>query len=380
MKRRGRWALAALLSLVLLSLAPANTFASDHADPVDLTDPYANITGLFIFPKGDQYILIFNVRRALTAPKPYDLTPYEYRINFDFHTNVTFNRPEDKARYGGTIAPADAKDIHDDASITVHLNNDTTLNKIEVKGLKNPTRTFTGVREDPFIFPRFFAKNVISMVMSFPKDAFEKHDFILWGTTSKGGKLIDHVGRSLRTQLPRFGIINTSTPAEHVKVLQDAKDNRDWWYNFFKQRKEWYSQAVADLIQPYFQLRRYDVVPDVMIYSDSYPAGYPNGRLLTDDVVAQSCAFGECLLQELSYIEGKTWPRATTNDKPILADWPYLAEPVPDKTETPPTDSLLPYVIGLVLVLLLASWAIVELVRRLIVWLWFKVRGEPQSA
>lgn len=382
MNRRSRWALAALISLVLLLLAPASTFASDHADPTDLTDPYANITGLFFFPKGDQYILIFNVRRALTAPKPYDLTPYEYRINFDLSTKVTFDSEADRARYGGTIAAADAPKLHSDASITIHLNNDTTLNKIDVKGLKNPTRTFTGVRDDPFIFPRFFKVNVISMVMSFPKDAFPagQHDFILWGTTSKDGNELDHVGRSLRTQLPRFGIINTSPPSEHLKILMENKEKRDGIYNFLKGNKEWYSKAFADLFEPNFLVRTYDLVPDVMIYSDRFPAGYPNGRLLTDDVVAQSCAFGECLLQELSYIEGG-WPRATVNDKPILDDWPYLAEPWPEKPEAAPaTNSILPYIIGILLLFAFVSWAIIELARRLIIWLWFNARTKPQAA
>lgn len=380
MNRRIRWALAALLSLAPLLFAPASTFASDHADPTDLTDPYANITGLFFFPKGDEYILVLNIRRALTAPKPYDLTPYEYRINFDLTTKVTFDSAEDRARYGGTIAAADVPKLHPDAWITVRLNNDTTLNKIEVKGLKYPTRTFTGVRDDPFIFPRFFKVNVISMVMSFPKDAFPagQHDFILWGTTSKDGNELDHVGRSIRTQLPRFGIINTSPPSEHLKILMEHKEKRDGLYNFLKGNKEWYSKALADLFEPNFLIRKYDLAPDVMIFSDRFPAGYPNGRLLTDDVVAQTCTFGDCLLQELSYIEGG-YPRATTNDKPILDDWPYLPEPWPDKPEAAsPTNSILPYIIGFVLVFAFVSWAIVELARRLIIRLLFKSRTRPQ--
>ena len=80
MKRRARWAILAFTILVSLFLAPIGAFTSDHADPTDLTDPNANITDLFFFPKGDQYILIFNVRRALTASQPYDLAPYEYRV------------------------------------------------------------------------------------------------------------------------------------------------------------------------------------------------------------------------------------------------------------------------------------------------------------
>ena len=377
-------ALTLFLSLFLsLFLAvPTAVRASDHADPTDLTDPNANITDLFFFPKGDQYILIFNVRRALTAPKPYDLGPYEYRVSFDLSTPVTFDSAADRARYGGTIAAPEK--LHPDATITVHLNNDTTLKSIAFNGLKSTDkiRTYTGVRDDPFNFPRFFKVNVIAMVMSIPKDAFPagQHDFMLWGTASKDGTELDHVGRSIRTQLPRFGVINTSPPSEHVKILMETKESRDNWYNFFKGNKEWYSKAVADLMQTTFQIRKYDLMPDVMIYTDRFPVGYPNGRVLTDDVVAQTCAFGDCLLQDISYIEGG-WPRATTNDKPFLDDWPYLAEPWPEKPEpAAPTRSILPYIIGIVLVFAFISWAIIELLRHLTRWLWFKWRAKPQAA
>ncbi|WP_316168489.1 MULTISPECIES: hypothetical protein [unclassified Bradyrhizobium] len=370
----------ALTLLISLLLAPLRALASDHADPTDLTDPSANITDLFFFPKDDQYILIFNVRRALTAPQPYDLTPYEYRVNFDLTTPVKFDSAEDRARYGGTIAAPDK--LHADATITVHLNNDATLKSIAINGLKATDRvkTYTGVRDDPFNFPRFYKVNVIAMVMSLPKDAFPagQHDFILWGTASKDGTEIDHVGRSIRTQLPRFGIINTSPPAKQLTILMDAKESRDNLYNFFKGKKEWYSKAIADLIQPIFQLRKYDLMPDVMVYSDRFPVGYPNGRLLTDDVVAQTCAFGDCLLQELSYIEGG-WPRATTNDKPFLDSWPYLPEPWPERPEpAASTQSLIPYILGIALVVAFVSWAVIELLRRLIVCLWFKARARPK--
>jgi hypothetical protein len=294
---------------------------------------------------------------------------------------VTFDSAEDRARYGGTIPTPE--ELHPGVTITLRLNDDTTLKSINYKGLKNTDkiRTFTGVRDDPFIFPRFFKVNVISMVMSIPKDAFPagQHDFILWGTTSKDGKQLDHVGRSIRTQLPRFGVINTAPPSEHVKILMESKDSRDKIYNFFKGNKEWYSKAVADLMENTFQIRKYDLVPDVMIYTDRFPVGYPNGRLLTDDVVAQTCAAGDCLLVELSYIEGG-YPRATTNDKPFLDDWPYLAEPWPEKPEpVPSTKSILPYVVGIVLLVLFVSWVIVEMLRRLLLWPWWKWR-RPQAA
>ncbi len=378
----GRFIPALLLLTALLVSAPPTARASDHADPTDLTDPNANITGLFIFPKDDQYILIFNVRRSLTDPKPYDLAAYEYVVNFDLSTPVTFNSAEDRARYGGTILVPEQ--LHPDASITVRLNNDTTLKSIVYQGMKNTghIRTYTGVRDDPFIFPRFFKVNVISMVMSIPMNAFPdgQRDFILWGITTKNGKISDHVGRSVRTQLPRFGAINTAPPREHVKILMKVKTITDDLYNFLKGNKEWWSKASADLLQFTFQIRKYDLVPDVMIYTNRFPAGFPNGRLLTDDVNAILCATGDCLLQELSFIEGD-WPRATKNDKDFLPDWPYLAEPWADKQEpAPSTRSIWPYIIAIGLLLAFLIWGVIELLRRFVMWLGRKCFRTTQVA
>ena len=208
MKRHAVWGLPALILAIFL-LAPAAR-ASDHADPLNLTDPNANITGLFIFPKDDQYVLIFNMRKSLTDAKPYDLSPYEYEVDIDLTTPVLFDSEEDRLRYGGTIPVPDK--LHADVTIKVRLNDDTSLKSISYFGLKDTDkiRTYTGVRDDPFIFPRFFKKNVISMVLSIPKSAFPEgqKDFILWGVTYVNGKVSDRVGRSVRSQLPRFGILN----------------------------------------------------------------------------------------------------------------------------------------------------------------------------
>lgn len=382
MKSTAARVIPALTLLISLSVFALPALASDHADPLHLTDPYSNITGLFIFPKDDQYIVIFNVRKSLVGPKPYPLSPYEYVVHMDLTTPVTFNSEEDRKRYGGTVVLPGK--IHDDATITLRLNDDTTLKGITYTGLKDTDniRIYTGVRDDPFIFPRFFNVNVISMVMSIPKNAFPagQQDFILWGTTSKDGKQLDHVGRSVRSQLPRFPILNTTPPKDHVKLLMKEKKFWDDLCNFLNGNKEWWSQAIAGLIEFTFQIRKYDLAPDVMIYTTRFPPGYPNGRQLADDVNAITCATGDCLLQELSFIEGN-WPRATTNDKPFLADWPYLAEPWPDRPPpAPPTRSILPYIIAIVFILAFVSWAVIELFRRLFMWLWWKWRPRTQAA
>ena len=292
----------------------------------------------------------------------------------DLTTPVTFTSDEDRKRYGGTVVVPEQ--IHDDVTITVRLNDDTTLKGITYKGLKNTDniQVFTGVRDDPFIFPRFFKVNVISMVMRIPKNAFPdgQHDFILWGTTSKDGKMLDLVGRSVRSQLPRFPILNSAPPKDHVKLLMKEKKFWDDLCNFLNGNKEWWSQAIAGLLEFTFQIRKYDLHPDVMIFTTRFPPGYPNGRQLTDDVNAITCTTGDCLLQELSFIEGD-WPRATVNDKPFLDHWPYLAEPWPDRPPpAPPTRSIWPYLIAILLVLAIVTWAVVEIIRRFLLWLWRK--------
>ena len=381
MKSRAFWGLAVLsLAASLLALTPSALRASDHADPMNLTDPYANITGLFIFPKGDQLILVFNVRRALTNPKPYKLSDYRYVVNFDLTTPVSFDNVEDRMRYGGTVITPEK--LHADASITILLNDDATLKEITPRGLKAEiTKVFTGVRDDPFIFPRFFKKNVISMVMSIPMAAFPgQQDFILWGNTYKGDKQFDHVGRSIRSQLPRFEALNTLQPKDHVaelmKLQKKWNDISDWLKSF----KEWWTAQIAALIETNFLIRKYDLKPDVMYYTSRFPPGFPNGRLLPDDVSAQVCTTGDCILQELSFIEGG-WPRAVVNDKPFLDDWPFLAEQFPDSPEAaPPSKSIYPYIVAAVLLVAFISWAVIEIIRRLILLLLAKWRRRPAVA
>ena len=86
---------------------------------------------------------------------------------------------------------------------------------------------------------------------------------------------------------------------------------------------------VESLFNYLFRIRPYDLQPDVMIYTTRYPAGFPNGRQLEDDVAHLTCEWGDCILMELSYVQDNKTPRVTTNDKPFLDTFPYLAEPWP---------------------------------------------------
>jgi hypothetical protein len=327
-----------LLLAIALLLLPSALKSSDHADPINLEVLESGITDLFAFPDGDQMIVILNTRRALTTPPPYQLEPFEFAIYMDLHSKVTVDNKEERARYGGSIANPEG--IKPDVAIKIRLKSDATLNNVKYDGLQNSDRIklFTGVRDDPFIFPRFFKRNAIVMVLSIPFSSFPKgqRDWILWGTSTrlKDNVQIDHVGRSNRSQQGRFDFLNTLRPSQHVAAIKAHNQTRMRIEDTLKE----YLLPLVNAFQPLFKIRPYDDFPDVMIYTNQYPIGFPNGRKLTDDVAALTCDQGDCALVEGAYIDSPQWPRATINDKPFMKEFPYLAEPWPTSPPPAPPD------------------------------------------
>ena len=180
-----------------------------------------------------------------------------------------------------------------------------------------------GVFDDPFIFPRFFRGNAIGIVTSIPLKLIRGPDgrpasdsaILLWATThGPDGRQSDHVGRSLRTQLPRFGYLNGLHPSKHVAAITRVHEMPNLMEN-----------VLSTFLGPLEAHRHYDSAPDVMIYDLRRPAKFPNGRWLEDDVAKTLAEAGETLLLELSYAESRQFPRAETNDKPFRKDFPYLA-------------------------------------------------------
>jgi uncharacterized protein DUF4331 len=320
-----RWALVVAVTIVVV--IPLR--ASDHADPLDYFNrrpQEPGITDLFVFPRGDQLVVILCVRRHLTN-RSLNLEPYTYTINMDLKSTVTYENEEQIARYGGTVVKPE--NISPTVTIAFRLMNDASVRDQTITGIDRPERikVWTGVRDDPFIFPPFFGTNVVAMVLSIPRDAFsrEQRDWIVWATTSRRGQQIDHVGRSLRTQNPRFDILNTLAPKDHVPAIARARAQPKFISDF----------GIYFKLDQVFRYRHWDDVPDVMIYTERRPVGFPNGRLLTDDVAELLAVYGDTLLKELSYVSGH-WPRQTKNDKAFMADFPYLAEPWPDSPPRKP--------------------------------------------
>ena len=335
-----------LCLVAVLLLVPHTAMASDHADPMTLTRLEAGITGLFAFPRGDQLVVILTARRNLTAPGPYDLEPFEYTIYMDLTSEVGYrNNAEDRARYGGTVINPEG--ITENVTIRFRLTDDANLQRGYplIEGLGNPDAisVYAGVRDDPFIFHRFFDKNVIAMALRIPFSLFPagQQDWLLWATTARArnGRQIDHVGRSNRTQLARFDFLNTIPPNEHVAAITRRYNRGLSIRGGLMHLMEYFAPVggLSSLYEYLLQIRPYDLEPDVMIFTTRVPPGFPNGRRLKDDIVGLTCAQGDCALQEVAFIEGG-WPRATTNDKPFLDEFPYLAEPHAEQPEERPVD------------------------------------------
>ncbi|WP_050031080.1 hypothetical protein [Verrucomicrobium sp. BvORR034] len=290
-----------------------------------------------------------------TQPRPLNLKSYRYNIFMDLNAQLGFSSVADRERYGATILQPD--DISSEVELEFTLNNDGSLDpaNFRLTGLPSgrpvvnaPYRdkeinVRTGVFDDPFIFPRFFRTNIIGIVVSIPLDRFapQQRNFLVWATTTKDGKQIDHVGRSQRTQLPRFDGLNFLPPSKHVADINRRHNNPTILEDFNR-----------TFFSPLFARRPYDAMPDVLIFSRSQPTRFPNGRVLSDDVAALTAMAGDTQLWEASYTDDNRYPRVTMNDgeyrinpatgapqrnpqgqleqfslKPFSNEFPYFASP-----------------------------------------------------
>ena len=360
-----------LAALFLFAVAGA-AFASDHADPAALPHPEAGITDLFFFPHGDDYIVMMNVFPKLSSNPPYAFDDYEYAINFDLHTKLSFDDTADKARYGGTVISPEG--IKADASLRYSIMNDVSAFKsYKATGFTNEAgiRKYTGVRDDPFIFPRFFGTNTVAAVFAIPKSSFPagQQDFIIYGECYKNGKLVDTVGRSNRSQNGRFQFLVDVPANEQKAAIQKQYEKTSKVFNFLN--REIWTKPLAAAYESLLLIYPYDLTnPDVMIFSNRFPVGYPNGRMLTDDVAYISCQYGDCALVSLSYAESDQFPRATKNDRDFLPDFPFLAEPWPAK---PPMKSSGIGCGGMIVIILVILFVIA-----IIWWLIARVKWKKQ--
>jgi len=278
-----------LLALAIVSpVVPA--FAADHGDSPLLTSiprHDARITDLHVFLDGSNLVLSLCTNPAIPPGTtdyvfPSDLT---LKLHIDNDSPVAFDDAAQNALYGGRLLEPDKISADVTFEVTFELGGP----RLRLEGLSESAASeislFAGLRDDPFIRGPRIGRNVAAVVLEMPLSLVlgPGDTLLVWGTSKVPdvrGRISEHAGRALRSMFAANDVMNTSSPANHWKD--------------------------------------YELVPDVVILNVSQPVGYPNGRLLTDDVVD---------LTAIPSILANDAPFPSENDVPFLAAFPYLAPP-----------------------------------------------------
>ena len=295
--------LSHLIIAILFLSSAVQAMGADHSDTslhIEEGRNDARITDFYAFTRGENLVLILAVdptvpEGATTYKFPTDV---EYRINIDNDSEVTAQ---------GIIL--NKNDIREDIVISIRFKDDGTAvingdNKFgsifsipflvlfscassdDVDIVDAITNFFAGPRDDPFIRGPRIGKNVAAIVLEIPIDAVVKNNnpLLIWSTTnvdSFPGDFQERAGGPITSMLN--DVLNFTHPSEDFE--------------------------------------NFSIEPDVLVLNTSLPSGFPNGRVLEDDVVDLVCP-GVC-----DNIIENDEPFPSENDVPFLDDFPFLAPP-----------------------------------------------------
>jgi hypothetical protein len=283
------------LALATLAVVTAGAtlllVASDHSDsPTGITGARvdANISDLHAFVSGPNLVLAVSTNTGI----PPSATSYVFPTDVTFEINIDHNSavsPADPNGDGGTILAPDK--IQEDITFRIRFAGDGSakIQRLGPDGLgaADPglVNFFAGLRDDPFIRGPRQGRNVGAFVLEVPLASVlaGQSTLLIWATSKVedfDGPIQEITGRSLKSMFPENSLYNTMHPRHHQRRLGKS--------------------------------------PDVMIYNTALPAAFPNGRLLTDDVVD---------LVGDNRVLANDAPFPSTNDKPFLSTFPYLAPP-----------------------------------------------------
>ena len=292
-----------ILIVILVFYSSFTATASDHADTslhIETGRHGARITDLYAFTRGENLILILAVdptvaKGATTYEFPTDV---EYIINIDNDSQVTAE---------GIIVNKD--DVQEDLVINIRFNNDGTAkinDQITISSIlavpflvlfscaSNDnfniedaiTNFFAGPRDDPFIRDPRIGANIAAIVLEIPTDAVVKNNnpLLIWANT----------------KVENFaGGFQERGGGPFTSMLND----------------------LLNFIHPSEDFKEFGIETDVLVLDTSKPSGFPNGRVLEDDVVNLVCP-GVC-----DNILANDAPFPSQNDVPFLGEFPFLAPP-----------------------------------------------------
>lgn len=292
--------LRAVLSLAILTLAGLGFLvASDHGDvPTGLTGPRqdANLTDFFAFTSGSNLVLVLCSNPTI----PPGATSYVFPTDVVFEINIDHDAAMDAQ---GNLRHPDR--VKEDITFRLRFGEDgaARVQRIDWGPGRSEHRArewddhgqrgesfrlvgfYAGLRDDPFIRGPRIGRNVAAIVLEIPLSAVLKRQstLVLWATSDVrefDGPFQDLAGSSLVSMFPENSLMNTMEPRQVPRRMGKA--------------------------------------PDVLIYNTALLVAFPNGRSLIDDVVD---IVGD------NRVLANDAPFPSTNDKPFLATFPYLAGP-----------------------------------------------------
>lgn len=310
---------------------------SDH---FDTDDSRTDLTDLYIFPSpagGDRSVVILDINPDATAAElSFDpAASYEIKIDTDrdlepdvaFHilfaipasgvpTASVFRATGAEARQSGRVGEAvivDAPLSFDGSTGVVRSNGYGFFAGLrsdphfkDVKGLRNGFQ-FTG--EDPIAL-----RNVFGIVLEVPNAALGTPPIRLW---ARAMTIVDGELRQV-DQAGRPGINNTFNGPIPDRLAFDETSPADQRARFgdkfvaFLESLGYPASEARDLAESY--------LPDLLEYSPLEPAGYPNGRRLTDDTADLIVAL---------LTRGRVTSDLAGPHTDLLDEFPYLGPPHP---------------------------------------------------
>ena len=314
---------------------------SDHSDA---PEPQTDITDLFAFQKpGDpgRSILALNVNpRAPTRAATFDPeASYELKIDTDgdaeaeiaFHVRFA---PAGDGRQVATVYRATGAAARDTGPIGEALIRDAPASfdgeaRVTTAGAY---RFYAGLRSDPWFADvagfannfqftgrdTFADKNVFSIVLELPNDALGPGGRVgVWAQTVAPvhgePAVVDQAGHPLLNAL-----FNHTAEDQHAFHRTPPAQQRARYLPRFAAvlQGAGYGEGEATALAG-------ELLPDILPYDPTSPAGYPNGRQLTDDILDLRLAL---------LTRGRVTTDLVGPHTDLLDDFPYLGPPHPVAT------------------------------------------------
>ena len=194
-------------------------------------------------------------------------------------------------------------------------------------------RLFTGLRSDPFFadvegalhgfvwtgHDDFADNNVDSIVLEVPADMLGGPVIGVWASISRHGNgVLEQLDRGGNPTINPFinpdgekNLFNSRQPADDVANYLES-------WSAILQNAGGYSPEAA-------KVAALEVLPDILHYDRTKPATYPNGRVLTDDVLQPAL----CLAERRQDPAGRLKPHDD-----LLTEFPYLGVPNSPKSSS----------------------------------------------